>query len=67
MLKAGNRFRMVDFRGETHDVSLQRLMGSFAVRVDGELLNDGEVYETRERALGALREAWGNDIRLDPR
>lgn len=29
------------------------------IRVDGDLLNEGEVYETRDRALGAVREAWG--------
>ena len=59
-----NRFRMVDFRGDTHEVLLERHMGGFAVRVDGDLLYDGEVYETRERAFEALRLAWGQDIKL---
>ncbi|MCZ7862381.1 hypothetical protein O9X98_13490 [Agrobacterium salinitolerans] len=39
-------------------------MSGYAVRADGDLLHDGEVYETRERALGALRQAWGQDIKL---
>lgn len=55
---------MVDFRGETHDVLIERLMGGYAVRVDDDFIYDGEVYETRERALAALRLAWGQDIKL---
>ncbi|MCS4090146.1 hypothetical protein [Rhizobium sp. BK176] len=65
-MKSGNRFTMVDGRGERHEVHLQRFMGGYAVRVDDDLLYDGEVYETRERAFGAIRLAWGNDIRLEP-
>jgi hypothetical protein len=56
---------MLDSRGERHEVLLQRFMGGYAVRVDGDLLYDGEVYETRSRAFDAIRQAWGNDIRLE--
>lgn len=55
---------MVDGRGERHDVALQRFMGGYAVRVDGDLLYDGEVYETangrstRFGLPGAMTFSW---------
>ncbi|MCS4090147.1 hypothetical protein FHT76_001736 [Rhizobium sp. BK176] len=55
---------MTDGRDERHHVRVQRFVGGHVVRVDGVLLHNGRLYGTHDMALGALKEAWGKDIRL---